>query len=57
MTVLGVLLIVGFTGTMVALAWPALRPTRASVWTGIAGLAVLPVLFVAIAIWAWAMGQ
>jgi hypothetical protein len=55
--VLGALLFAGFTGTMVALAWPAWRPSRASVWTGIAGLALLPGLFVVVALWAWALGQ
>ena len=57
MSLVGVLLLVCFMVTMVALTWAALRPSPTSVWVGVAGLALMPALFVAIALWAWAVGQ
>ena len=57
MSLVGVLLLVCFIVTMVALAWPALRPSPTSVWVGVAGLALTPALFAAIALWAWAVGR
>ena len=51
------LLLVCFTVTMVALAWAALRPSRRSVWIGVAGLCLTPALFVAVFLAVWALGR
>lgn len=53
----GFLVLVLLTLTMVALAWPALRPSRASVWAGVAGLALIPVILAALLLGAWAAGR
>lgn len=57
MSLLGLLLLVCFTVTMVALAWAALRPSPRSVWVAVAGLSLTPALFVAIALLVWALGR
>jgi hypothetical protein len=57
MNVYGLLVLMLLTLTMVALGWPALRPSRASVWAGVAGLALIPVLLAALLLGAWAAGR
>lgn len=47
----------GVTVAMVALGWVAVQPTRQSVVSAAVALAVLPAVFVLVALIAWLMGR
>ena len=54
---ISLLLPVGIIVPMVALVWATLQPTRASVWSAVAALSLLPAAFLVLALVVWTMGR